>query len=301
VPRRKTSKSSTITIVIVAFVALSFISSLINPSEPNPTATGSVTAEQTQSAPAPQATDPTATESLEPSPEGSEAPSPGATPGDSDGSASSATPTSSPTTTPSPTPTRTTAAPANEPDAGNQEAANVYEQLLLSLTMAPEVTSGYDRDLFRHWIDADRNGCDARKEVLIQESLTQVGLGDRCKVETGSWLSVYDNQLITDSSKLDIDHMIPLKEAWDSGADQWTAAKRQAFANDLDLPQALIAVSAGSNRSKSARDPSDWLPTNQSYICQYIQDWMIVKVKWELSVDQREFNTLSNVATRCVN
>jgi hypothetical protein len=173
--------------------------------------------------------------------------------------------------------------------------------LLLSLTIAPEVTSGYDRGLFRHWIDADRDGCDARKEVLIQESLTQVGLGDRCKVETGSWLSVYDNQLITDSSKLDIDHMIPLKEAWDSGADQWTAAKRQAFANDLDLPQALIAVSAGSNRSKSARDPSDWLPTNQSYICQYIQDWMIVKVKWQLSVDQREFNTLSNVATRCVN
>jgi hypothetical protein len=191
--------------------------------------------------------------------------------------------------------------PANEPDAGNQEAANEYEQLLLSLTIQVEVTSGYDRGLFRHWIDADRDGCDARKEVLIQESLTQVGLGDRCKVETGSWLSIYDNQLITDSSKLDIDHMIPLKEAWDSGADQWTAAKRQAFANDLDLPQALIAVSAGSNRSKSARDPSDWLPTNQSYICQYIQDWMIVKVKWELSVDQREFNTLSNVATRCVN
>ena len=163
------------------------------------------------------------------------------------------------------------------------------------------MTSGYDRGLFRHWIDADRDGCDARKEVLIQESLTQVGLGDRCKVETGSWLSVYDNQLITDSSKLDIDHMIPLKEAWDSGANTWDAARRQAFANDLDLPQALIAVSAGSNRSKSASDPSDWLPTNQSYICQYIQDWMIVKVKWQLSVDQREFNTLSNVATRCVN
>jgi hypothetical protein len=191
--------------------------------------------------------------------------------------------------------------PANEPATGNQEVANVYEQLLLSLIIAPEVTSGYDRGLFRHWIDADRDGCDARKEVLIQESLTQVGLGDSCRVETGSWLSVYDNQLIIDSSKLDIDHMIPLKEAWDSGANTWDAARRQAFANDLDLPQALIAVSAGSNRSKSARDPSDWLPTNQSYICQYIQDWMIVKVKWELSVDQREFNTLSNVATRCVN
>ena len=283
--------------MIVAFLALSFISSLINPSETTPIATSSATGEQTQSAPSPQATDSTAAESLEPSPEGSEASRAEITPGDSGGSAS----TSNPTATLSPTPTRTTAAPANEPDAGNQEAAIRYEQLLLSLTIQAEITSGYDRDLFRHWIDADSDGCDARKEVLIQESLTQVGLGDRCKVEVGSWLSIYDNQLITDSSKLDIDHMIPLKEAWDSGADQWTTAKRQAFANDLDLPQALIAVSAGSNRSKSARDPSDWLPTNQSYICQYIQNWMIVKVKWELSVDQREFNTLSNIATRCVN
>ena len=281
-PKRKMLKPRTITIVVVAFLAISFFSSLSNPSETTQAPTSSTTTEAT----------PTRTATPEPEPTASETPT-------TDPSDTAAT--TSPSQTPSPAATETNAASANDPDTQDQEASNLYQELLLSLSIKAEVTSGYDRDLFRHWVDADSDGCDARKEVLIQESLTQVGLGERCKVEVGSWLSLYDNQLITDSSKLDIDHMIPLKEAWDSDADKWSAARRQAFANDLDLPQALIAVSAGSNRSKSAGDPADWLPTNQSYICQYIQDWMIVKVKWELSVDQREFNTLSNVATRCVN
>jgi hypothetical protein len=281
-PKRKMLKPRTITIVVVAFLAISFFSSLSNLSETTQVPTSSTTTEAT----------PTRTATPEPEPTASETPT-------TDPSDTAAT--TSPSQTPSPAATVTNAASANDPDTQDQEASNLYQELLLSLSIKAEVTSGYDRDLFRHWVDADSDGCDARKEVLIQESLTQVGLGDRCRVEVGTWLSLYDNQQITDSSKLDIDHMIPLKEAWDSGADQWPAARRQAFANDLDLPQALIAVSAGSNRSKSAGDPADWLPTNQSYICQYIQDWMIVKVKWELSVDQREFNTLSNVATRCVN
>jgi hypothetical protein len=98
-----------------------------------------------------------------------------------------------------------------------------------------------------------------------------------------------------------MDHMVPLKEAWDSGANTWSASRRQAFANDIDLPEALIAVSASSNRSKSARDPAEWLPTNTSYRCQYVEDWMTVKVKWELSVDAKEFEALRSVSVGCVN
>lgn len=183
----------------------------------------------------------------------------------------------------------------------DQTETNIYSALLAGLNIEPEVTSGYDRDLFKHWIDEDRDGCNARSEVLIIESLTAVTLGDSCRVVTGSWLSSYDGVTITDSSKLDIDHMIPLKEAWDSGANAWSADRRQAFANDLDLPEALIAVSAGSNRSKSARDPADWLPTAGSYVCQYVKDWMSVKTKWQLSVDQREFEALRTVSLGCVN
>jgi hypothetical protein len=93
--------------------------------------------------------------------------------------------------------------------------------------------------------------------------------------------------------------MVPLKEAWDSGAHAWESDRRRAFANDLDLPEALIAVSRSSNRSKSDRDPADWLPPLRSYHCHYINDWMVVKIKWELSVDAREFSALRTVAAGC--
>jgi hypothetical protein len=136
--------------------------------------------------------------------------------------------------------------------------------------------------------------------LIIESSITATtGIG--CSVLTGSWFSVYDAVTITESSRLDIDHMIPLKEAWDSGANTWSADRRQAFASDLDLPQALIAVSESSNRSKSARDPAERLPTNSSYVCQYVEDWMIVKTKWDLTVDTKEFEALRSVSVKCVN
>ena len=169
------------------------------------------------------------------------------------------------------------------------------------MEIKPEVTSGYDRGLFKHWIDADGDSCNAREEVLIIESLEPVILGAGCKVLTGRWFSNFDGVVITDSSKLDMDHMVPLKEAWDSGANAWSASRRQAFANDLDLPAVLIAVSASSNRSKSDRDPTDWLPPNVSYRCQYVEDWMDVKMKWELSVDAKEFEALRGISVGCVN
>ena len=184
---------------------------------------------------------------------------------------------------------------------GSSEKVDRFTFFLASMEIEPEVTSGYDRDLFKHWIDADGDSCNAREEVLIIESLEPVTLGAGCKVLTGSWFSSYDAVVITDSSKLDMDHMVPLKEAWDSGANAWSADRRQAFANDLDLQVALIAVSASSNRSKSARDPAEWLPTNVSYRCQYAEDWMAVKVKWELSVDAKEFEALRGVSVECVN
>ena len=224
--------------------------------------------------------------------------------------ASSPEPTATSTSTPAASATATEpvasgeesddAALVQEPGT-NQDQTNRLTELLSGMTISAEITSGYDRDLFKHWIDADGDGCNAREEVLIIESLITATTGSGCSVLTGSWFSAYDALTITESSKLDIDHMIPLKEAWDSGANTWSADRRQAFANDLDLPQALIAVSAGSNRSKSARDPAEWLPTNISYRCQYVEDWMVVKTKWDLSVDAREFEALRSVSVGCVN
>lgn len=176
---------------------------------------------------------------------------------------------------------------------------NRFDDLLAQLAIADEFASGYDRDLFRHWVDVDGDGCNARREVLLIEAIETPAIGANCELIGGVWYSAYDGVTTTDDGDFDIDHMVALKEAWDSGAYSWDADRRRAFANDLALPEALIAVTAGSNRSKSDRDPADWLPPLASYHCQYIEDWMVVKIRWQLSVDSREFAALRSVAAGC--
>ena len=133
---------------------------------------------------------------------------------------------------------------------------------------AEHARTGYDRDLFHHWIDADGDGCDTRDEVLIAESVTTVQVSQPgCTLSGGQWVSLYDGVQTTDPSTFDIDHMVPLAEAWDSGAWNWDAQQREAFANDLTHAEALIAVSASSNRSKGDQDPAEWQPPSASADC----------------------------------
>lgn len=170
--------------------------------------------------------------------------------------------------------------------------------VLATITVQNEYKTGYSRSLFKHWIDANGNGCDTREEVLIAESQSKPQVDAYgCKVIEGDWLSPYDNVMHTNPSNLDIDHMIPLKEAWDSGAWKWSAAQRQTFANDLSDPRALIAVTAGQNRSKSDRDPSNWIPPQKSYVCTYLSEWVAIKARWNLSMDQSEFGRIKNLLT----
>ena len=167
------------------------------------------------------------------------------------------------------------------------------------LTVAVEVRTGYDRTLFRHWVDVDRDCQTARAEVLIAETLAPVTFTttSNCTVATGQWYSYYDARTFTTASEVSIDHMVALAEAWDSGASAWTAADRQAFANDLGDPRSLIAVSISSNSSKSDSDPVDWLPANEQ--CRYVADWVAVKVRWSLTVDQSEKDRLTQLAADC--
>ncbi len=173
---------------------------------------------------------------------------------------------------------------------------------LTRLTVADEdIDTPYDRGEFRHWVDADRNGCDARQEVLSIESRVPPSLeaGERCQVATGEWLSLYDAVVVTDPSRLDIDHMVPLKEAWQSTASTWTAEQREAYANDLDEPVALIAVTASSNRSKSDKDPAEWKPPDESTWCTYATAWITVKIKWSLTADEDEVAALAEMLEAC--
>lgn len=186
------------------------------------------------------------------------------------------------TTTSTSPPTTTTVPPATTPPP------NVFAPLQ-ALTIREESTmNGYSRDLFPHWIDANNNRCHTRCEVLLREALP-----------AGGWLSIYDNVMVYDASDLDVDHVVPLAEAWRSGAADWETDRRAAFANDLDEPWALKAVTASSNRSKSDSDPADWRPRNQDIWCEYAQGWIAVKLKWNLSADTRERDALGQMLETC--
>ncbi|MCV2395901.1 DUF4214 domain-containing protein [Actinotalea sp. M2MS4P-6] len=166
--------------------------------------------------------------------------------------------------------------------------------LLELLWIEPENTSAYDRSYFHHWIDANHDGCDTRQEVLKAEALNgTVPVGGGCPVTSGFWYSYYDRTTTIVPADLDIDHMVPLSEAWDSGAWAWSAAQREAFANDLDWPASLVAVTDNVNASKGDRDPADWMPPDSQVACQYVTDWVTVKYRWNLTIDWDEYDALS--------
>lgn len=187
--------------------------------------------------------------------------------------------------------TSTTKAPKG---TGVQSALTV----LGAIKIEKERPQGYKRDLFKHWTDDDGDSCNTREEVLIAESRTPAQVDAYgCKVVAGDWFSDYDGVLHTDPSDLDIDHFVPLKEAWDSGAWAWSPSQRQRFANDLSDPRALIAVTAGANRSKGDKDPSNWLPRRNEALCTYVTSWVAVKSRWKLSMDQSEWGRVKNILT----
>ncbi|WP_328520849.1 HNH endonuclease family protein [Kribbella sp. NBC_00359] len=168
---------------------------------------------------------------------------------------------------------------------------------LASLTVKTEgSTSGYSRDLFPHWI-TQSGTCDTREQVLKRDG-TGVTVNGSCQPTAGSWYSVYDATWVESSSSIDIDHIVPLAEAWKSGANAWTTARRQQFANDLSIAQ-LIAVSASSNRSKGDSDPASWKPTNTSVHCIYAREWIWVKYTYGLSLQSAEKTALQQMLGTC--
>ena len=184
------------------------------------------------------------------------------------------------------------------PATATTTASGTALQLLARLAVAPEHPGGYVRSRFVYWIDADHDGCDTRDEVLIQESRTPARIRAGCVV-VGTWRSAYDGVTTTRATTFDIDHLIALKEAWDSGAWSWTSARREAYANDLGDSRTLRAVSAPSNRAKGDRDPAQWLPPLVSFRCTYVTEWIVVKVRWSLKVDAAERSALRRILAGC--
>jgi hypothetical protein len=170
---------------------------------------------------------------------------------------------------------------------------------IADLPVRAEARTGYSRDLFPHWIDADGDGCSTRDEVLIAEADDPVTVKADCTLTGGRWFSYYDRVSWTDPGRIDIDHLVPLAEAWDSGARNWARRTRQAFANDLGDRRSLVGVTDSVNQSKSDRDPGEWMP--QFATCRYVREWVAVKHRWRLQVNRAERNALVSVASRCAN
>jgi hypothetical protein len=186
--------------------------------------------------------------------------------------------------------------PAEQPTTRSTKDAVSAQKKLDALTVAKSGTMAkYSRDRFPHWRKTGDN-CDVRDSVLKRDGKKVKYSG--CNVVAGTWTSFYDGQVLNSPTKVDIDHMVPLANAWRSGAAKWTDTKRGDFANDLDDPQ-LIAVSAASNRSKGDQDPSTWKPTETSSWCEYAQDWIAVKAKWKLTVTTKEKTALADMLEKC--
>jgi hypothetical protein len=118
----------------------------------------------------------------------------------------------------------------------------------------------------------------------------------QCLVVSGLWIGLYPGNIFSNARQLDIDHVVPLKEAHISGASGWTKEMKRQFANDEDN---LLAVSRSANRSKGAKDPAQWMPKNEAFHCEYIKKWVAVKEKYILYMDRNEQQKINRVLEGC--
>ena len=165
--------------------------------------------------------------------------------------------------------------------------------------------AGYSRDEFPHWAsDAASYGwrepdgsCDVRDAALIRDG-KDVRIDDDCSMTAGTWRDPYTGKTLTNSSEVDIDHVVALANAWRSGAGSaaWSTADREAYAND---PEVLLSADAGTNRAKGDKGPEAWKPPNQDYWCEYARRWIWIKSDWRLTVNPAEKSSLRQMLGTC--
>ena len=184
------------------------------------------------------------------------------------------------------------------PPVSDAPATALIDRLAVRL---PDPTlADYRRKAFGSgWDYHPETGCNTRELVLITESTSPPVMGPRCKPLSGNWVSIYDGVVATDPAALEIDHLVPLSDAWRSGAAGWTDARREAFANDLTDPDTLVAVTSRSNRSKGDSSPDAWMPPASGDHCRYAEGWIRVKARWALALTPAEKSTLVQVLSGC--
>ena len=173
----------------------------------------------------------------------------------------------------------------------------------LSVVVAdiPADIPDYDRDEWSHWWDEDGDCLNTRHEVLFAESMGPVTYADseQCKIASGSWVGPFTGERFDDPRTLDIDHMVPLKNAHLSGGWAWNRARKADYANDLSYEGHLITVDRSANRAKGSSGPEEWKPLAEDYWCQYAVDWVTIKHAWTLTVSELEAAALIEMLDTC--
>jgi hypothetical protein len=193
-----------------------------------------------------------------------------------------------------------TAANAPAPTSGCPAPAvigSTAADLLQAIPIAPESPAGFDRVLFGDWTDADGDGCAVDEEVVIRDSLEPPVLTPTCDAVSGRWYSPYDGATWTLRADVEIDHVVSLKESWDSGAHAWTAARRNAMFQDVSDTRTLRVVSATIDDTKQTNDPANWMPPLESDWCRYLADHIAIKARWGLSMDAVEHADIAEMLT----
>ena len=167
--------------------------------------------------------------------------------------------------------------------------------LFLFFCCSLSYSSEYSREAFKHWTDIDHDHFDARQQALKEQAVMQFNIlhvnNSKHSVDFGTWLCPYTGRLIYDPSELDADHIVPLKWAWEHGAEKWDDAKREMFAND----QFNIAlVSNYINRAKGAKGPEEWLPPNLCNGYLYVLRFIAICDKYDLEYDKKYYNEILN-------
>lgn len=172
--------------------------------------------------------------------------------------------------------------------------------LPLAIVDAPAAPH-YDRAEFGNWNDPDGDCQNTRAELLITRSAAPVTFttASDCTVATGSWTDPWSGLTSTVAHDFDIDHTVPLANAWRSGAWQWNRAQRVTYANDLGDADHLVTVIASENRSKGDDGPEAWRPAEQASWCKYATVWDHIKAKWRLSATTAEWAALKEMAATC--
>jgi len=156
----------------------------------------------------------------------------------------------------------------------------------------------YARHKFSHWIDEDGDCLNTRHEMLLTLSTTPVLFKTTCLIEAGRWKDPYTGQQFTRANKLEIDHLVPLKWAWDHGANGWTDEKRKVFANDVTN---LFAVKSSVNHEKGAKGPSLWLPPDSKFHCNYVTQFVLIVESYSLNLTANEKELLDSIKSqKCV-